>query len=193
MIIKQNNQNAQDVIQIVNDNHRKKKFLIPQHIDANDEPDFIDVDNEMIDENEESERIPRVGHWILTVYVPRINEIFVLNSLQSYSPKTYLAKEAFPSAKMTFLTRLPKQVGGVDCGYWVWFYIFLLYVVEVPLERIEEFIGILSNEYFHKIKNIIKNIPLKAEKYIPVEYKEFIQKNITEKVEMQKKKKSGKK
>ena len=192
MIVKVNNQNPDDLIPIVRDTHRKKIFLIPQHIDANNDPDIIDLEEETTKEGEQ-EPIPRIGHWILTVYVRRTNEIFVLNSLPSYVPKTYLIKEAFPTAKMIFLSALPRQVGGVECGYWCWFFCFLFYIGTVTLENIENYIGHLAKEYFQRIKEIIKSIPLKAERHIPDDYKEFIHQKIRESHQRERRQKNGNK
>ena len=170
----------------------KKIFLIPQHIDANNDPDIIDLEEETTKEGEQ-EPIPRIGHWILTVYVRMTNQIFVLNSLPSYVPKTYLLKEAFPTAQMVFFSKLPRQVGGVECGYWCWFFCFLFYIGTVTLENIENYIGHLAKEYFQRIKEIIKSIPLKAERHIPDDYKEFIHQKIRESHQRERRQKNGNK
>ena len=93
------------------------------------------------------------GHWLLNIYVKKVDTVYVLNSMQGWKPKYYILKEVFKESKLCEISQIPHQT-GVTCGYWVLYYIHIISNYTLSFDGLVDMI-IGSHEYFNHFQRYV--------------------------------------
>ena len=103
------------------------------------------------------------GHWILNVLEKNTKTIFILNSLSTWKPKAYRLHEVFPDYEVVEVYMIQQK--GVTCGFWMYFYIFIIVYFTSSIQGISNIV-IRIQSFFESFKKFVKQFTEKLKELL---------------------------
>ena len=123
-IIESNYKSTQHILNWIELNPEKKLFIYPEFYGRDDS-----------------------GHWVLNILLKEERKIYIVDSLQPVRQRKCLFSKTFPDHECFVVKNIPRQK-GVECGYWVCFYMFLIVKFLHDFNEFHFVINDVSEDFF---------------------------------------------
>ena len=123
-IIESNYKSTQHILNWIELNPEKNLFIYPEFYGRDDS-----------------------GHWVLNILLKEERKIYIVDSLQPVRQRKCLFSKTFPDHECFVVKNIPRQK-GVECGYWVCFYMFLIVKFLHDFNEFHFVINDVSEDFF---------------------------------------------